>query len=113
MPSGGEFPVFCGRYRYGRGDRTPGISAGGYRWADATEEKPDMRERPNHSEVMRRVSGRSVVCVETGVRYASQAEAADAAHCRGTDISASCRYNTRKAGGFHWRYADEAVTVDG
>lgn len=56
---------------------------------------------------------KAVLCVETGVVYPSLQDAEVATGTSFKNISAVCRGVRNVAGGHHWRYADEAVTVDG
>ena len=55
---------------------------------------------------------KAVLCVETGVVYPSLQDAETATGASFKNISAVCRGVRNVAGGYHWRYADEAVTVD-
>ncbi len=52
---------------------------------------------------------RRVLCVETGVIYGSIRDANRETGVRFDSISSSCRGVTQRAGGYHWRYADEEV----
>lgn len=54
-----------------------------------------------------------VLCVETGVVYPSAAAAAKAVSTSAARISECRRGKRHTAGGYHWRYTDEAVMVDG
>lgn len=47
-----------------------------------------------------------VVCVETGITYASSGEAARMTGCHQGHISECCRGSAKMTGGYHWRYAD-------
>ena len=68
---------------------------------------PEQRER------IRKANSKAVQCVETGVVYESATAAGFATGVCSTSIS-ECRNGIRRsAGGYHWRYAAEAVTVDG
>lgn len=53
---------------------------------------------------------RRVLCVETGAIYGSVRDACRETGVRFDSISRACRGVTCRAGGLHWRYADEEVT---
>jgi group I intron endonuclease len=53
---------------------------------------------------------RAVLCVETGVVYDCIRDAFRKTGIRFDSISSCCRGINRRAGGFHWRYADEEVS---
>ena len=54
---------------------------------------------------------RSVVCLETGVRYESPVEAAKIAKTNNSTIVGACNKKTHYAVGFHWMYADEYDSI--
>lgn len=49
----------------------------------------------------------SVLCVETGIVYASSGEASRMTGCHQGHISECCNGTHQTTGGYHWRYADE------
>ena len=56
---------------------------------------------------------RAVMCVETGKVYGTAGLAGEDTGAEPTGITRCCRGQRNTAGGYQWRYADEAVTVDG
>lgn len=56
---------------------------------------------------------RAVLCVETGVVYDYVRGASEQTGIELSSIIRCCKGQRHTAGGYHWRYADEAVTVDG
>lgn len=81
-------------------------------WGKTTSEetKDKLRESLRGAKNYR---ARAVVCVETGQVYAAVSEAArHTPRANQAGISCCCRGQRQTAGGYHWRYADEAVTVD-
>lgn len=56
---------------------------------------------------------RAVVCVETGKVYGTSGLAAEATGAEPTGITRCCKGQRHTAGGYHWRYADEAVSQSG
>ena len=55
---------------------------------------------------------RAVVCVETGTRFSTGVEAEGATGAPRSKICECCKGTRNIAGGYHWRYADEVVTVN-
>lgn len=55
-----------------------------------------------------KINCKKVVCIETGIKYASIKDAATALNIFSGDISRACRNvkNHNKCGGYHWEYAD-------
>ena len=52
-------------------------------------------------------NSKRVICVETGVIYASSGEASRETGCHQGHISECCNGTHNTTGGYHWRYADE------
>jgi hypothetical protein len=48
-----------------------------------------------------------VVCVETGIEYASSVDACKQTGVNWSNISACCRNTRRIAGGYHWKYIQQ------
>lgn len=77
---------------------------------------PETRRRIGESKKgSKNYNARRVLCVETGDEYGSLTEAADAVGVDKSTVYKACAHigRSKTAGGYHWRYADEAVTVDG
>lgn len=55
---------------------------------------------------------KAVICVETGVVYASQTEAARETGIPQGNISKACRGLLGAVGGYHWRFFTEDETED-
>jgi len=66
---------------------------------------------PETTEMLRRLCGRSVVCVETGEVYFSIGEAAIRKCCSKTGIWRSCNSEHGRSGGYHWRYNNAKLLV--
>lgn len=70
--------------------------------------------REKHSEDMmggKNPMARRVLCVETGAYYDSMQDAFRATGANPKSISCCCRGSRQRAGGYHWRYADETEVV--
>lgn len=73
------------------------------------------RMSPEHKKVLQeacvRATSKPVLCIETGIVYASSAEAQrQTGICAGT-IGCVCRKNPnyKMAGGYHWRFSEEVI----
>lgn len=55
---------------------------------------------------------RAVICVETGERYGSTADAARALGLSLCAVAKAARGERKTAAGYHWRYAEEVATND-
>ena len=58
------------------------------------------------NERIRKVLGKTVLCIETGVIYSSTMDAARQTGIDHSGISKCCRGIYRTCGGFHWKYID-------
>ena len=58
------------------------------------------------NERIRKVLGKRVLCIETGVIYSSTMDAARQTGIDQSGISKCCRGIYRTCGGFHWKYID-------
>ena len=52
-------------------------------------------------------SSKKVICIDTGIIYDSQSEAADKTGAHKSKISECCTGSRKKAGGYRWAYANE------
>lgn len=84
----------------------------GIKYDDRVEnlEWTDTKGNNQHSyRVLDQINGtfpaKAVICVETGKKYRSIAEAKE--DTGATSISQVCRGLRKTSGGYHWRYADE------
>lgn len=59
-----------------------------------------------HTSVIRNGKPKRVLCVETGVEYPSTMSASKATGVVQSNISQCCNGIFKKAGGFHWKYAE-------
>lgn len=78
----------------------------GYHWMYADEyEKMSEEEIAHILTLGAPVISKSVVCLETGVRYKSAGEAGRVCGVKG--IAGACKRKYHHSGGYHWMYADE------
>ncbi len=79
--------------------------AAGFHWMFEDEYKKLSDEEVARILTLRRY--RPVVCLETGVKYESAGEAAEATKILNSSIVGACKKETHYTGGYHWMYADE------
>lgn len=78
----------------------PDKTCGGYHWYKAGEDIIDI-VIPHAAK-----APKPVFCVETNLCYPSIGEAAYALSIDARHISRACKFPTRTAGGYHWRYSN-------
>lgn len=62
---------------------------------------------PISREMIRRRTGRPVICIETGELFHSSYAAASAKNCVRINIHQVCSGYKKTAGGYHWKFADQ------
>ena len=68
---------------------------------------PSENQIHSRDALHRRYHSRPVICIETGERFNSIVQASKLTNTPMGNLCSCCTGNRERAGGYHWRYADE------
>ena len=90
-------------------------SAGGYSWRylDGGELSGDDKASKRTTPGPKRTRGKSVLCVETETVYSSIVEASKGSGVKYPALCAALAGRSRSAGGYHWKYLEQAEEAGG